>query len=124
VKNEFQRKLADRFAALTEFETISNRYNYFKSATRSVAAEVIGIRTSNGLPNWVSRTTDDLRKGRDIAKRKHLSLKTLSTRKRQKYLNIELNTSYQMDEINHLKKQLDALISADEKRETNRQIFR
>jgi len=110
VKNEFQRKLADRFAALTEFETISNRYNYFKSATRSVAAEVIGIRTSNGLPNWVSRTTDDLRKGRDIAKRKHLSHKMPFTRKRRKDLSIELNTSYyQIDEINHLEKQLDAL---------------
>jgi len=110
VKNEFQLKLANRFAALTEIETISDRYNYFESATRSAAAKVIGIRTTNGLPNWVSRTTDDLRNTRDIAKRKHLSHKMPFTRKRRKDLSIELNTSYyQIDEINHLEKQLDAL---------------
>ena len=48
--------------------------------TCDVAEEVAGKCVPTGLPNWVSRETEDLRKARDVAKREHLTLKTSFSR--------------------------------------------
>ena len=120
VKQEFQLKLANRFAALQDDEPITARYDQFESTTSSIAEEVVGKRAPTGLPNWVSSKTEDLRKARDDAKRKHLTRKTAVSRKRLKDLNLKLNASYQADQVKHLEDQLDTLTAADEKGETNK----
>jgi hypothetical protein len=120
VKQEFQLKLANRFAALQDDEPITARYDQFESTTSSIAEEVVGKRAPTGLPNWVSSKTEDLRKARDDAKRKNLARKTAVSRKRLKDLNLKLNASYQADQVKHLEDQLDTLTAADEKGETNK----
>jgi len=120
IKDEFKIKLSNRFENLAHIEFITERYDEFEKATCSVADEVLGKHLPTGLPNWVSKETDDLRRMRDDAKKKHVILKSLRSRRRLKELNLQLNQSYKDDELKHLEKQLVDLTEASNKKEINK----
>ena len=119
-KDEFKIKLSNRFQHLPLIESITERYDEFEKATYSVANEVLGKKLPTGLPNWVSKETEDLRRLRDTAKRNLVISKSQTSKRRLKDLNSQLNQSYQNDEIKHLQKQLDELTEANNKKEINK----
>ena len=74
--------------------------------------EAVGKCVSNGLANWVSKETEDLRKARHDAKSKHPLLNRAAHRKRLKDLRTILNVFYLTNQAKYL--------AADEKGETNK----
>lgn len=83
-----------------------------ESITSSIVEEAVGKCVSNGLANWVSKETEDLRKARHDAKSKHPLLNRATHRKRLKDLRTILNVFYLTNQAKYL--------AADEKGETNK----
>ena len=116
IKNEFQIKISNRFANITQIELITEYYIAFEKATCSVALEVLGKRVQTGLPSWVSKETEDLRHSRDAIKKRHIISNSIDSGRQLKQLNLSLNQSYKNDELKHLGQQLAALTDANNKK--------
>ena len=68
--------------------------------------EAVGKCASNGLANWVSKETEDLRKVRNDAKIKHPLLNRAAPRKRLKDLRTILIVFYLANQAKYLDVQL------------------
>ena len=103
-------ELRNRFANLSIEETspTTERYSKFEEAVSSAAEKVLGKRLPNGLPTWVSATTENLKKERDETKRRYLVSKSWCQN-----LSDQLAHSYQQDEVKRLEQRLQDLTKAD-----------
>ena len=77
-----------------------------ESITSSILEEAVGKCVSNGLANWVSKETEDLRKVRNDAKIKHPLLNRAAPRKRLKDLRTILIVFYLANQAKYLDVQL------------------
>lgn len=68
-----------------------------ESITSSIVEEAVGKCVSNGLANWVSKETEDLRKVRNDAKIKHPLLNRAAPRKRLKIVYYLANQAKYLD---------------------------
>ena len=101
--NLFQRWVQDK--ALKSFSTsywyLLNPSPRGTTNLNSVAREVFGKTLPTGLPSWVSKETEDLRR---YGQKKPCHLKSQTSKRRLKELNSQLNQSLQHDEVKHLQK--------------------